>query len=319
VVLSCEKLSVGYGNPLFAGLNLTVNGTARLGLLGPNGQGKSTFLKTLCGQLSALGGEIHKSDHLVVGYCAQHQTDELDQAATPLQLFQRLDPKVPEQELRNFLGAFAFRGEQADAVVGRFSGGEKSRLALALVAWQRPNLLLMDEPTNHLDLEMVHALTRAMQEYEGALILVSHDRHLLNNTVDQFLLIRNGKVDFYEGSLDDYEKLITEKQPDSPAAETRTAAPAGKREQRQQAAQRRSELKPLRDRLKKLEQQMDKLQKQLADTESALADPALYEEGCKEQLSALLLRQGEVKGQLQAAEEDWLQVSEALEQASSAD
>jgi ATP-binding cassette subfamily F protein 3 len=315
VLLSCEKLGVGYDRPLFSGLNITINGTARLGLLGPNGQGKSTFLKTLCGQLPAFEGVIHESDHLVVGYCAQHQTDELDQAATPLQLFQRLDPKAPEQELRNFLGAFAFRGEQVDAIVGKFSGGEKSRLALALVAWQRPNLLLMDEPTNHLDLEMVHALTRAMQEYEGALILVSHDRHLLNNTVDQFLLIRGGKVEFFDGSLDDYEKLITEKTPATAAADQRNGSANGKREQRQQSAQRREELKPLREKARKLEQQMEKLQKQLADTEAALADVAIYDDAKKDRLSALLHKQGELKGKLQGVEEEWLLAFETLEQA----
>jgi ATP-binding cassette subfamily F protein 3 len=315
VLLSCENLSVGYTGALFSRLNITLNGTARLGLLGPNGQGKSTFLKTLCGQLPAIAGTIHRSDHLVVGYCAQHQTDELDQKATPLQLFQRLDPKTPEQELRNFLGAFAFRGEQADAIIGRFSGGEKSRLALALVAWQRPNLLLMDEPTNHLDLEMVHALTRAMQEYEGALVLVSHDRHLLNNTVDQFLLIRDGKVDFFEGSLDDYEKLITEKSPNLATASSNESAMPGKREQRQQAAQRREQLKPLRDRLRKLEQQMDRLQQQLGTVENTLADASLYDEANKQKLARLLQEQGELKGRQQAVEEEWLEVSESLEQA----
>ncbi len=315
VLLSCENLGVGYNRPLFSKLNLTVNGSARLGLLGPNGQGKSTFLKTLCGQLSPVDGLIHKSDHLVVGYCAQHQTDELDQQASPLQLFQRLDSKVPEQEIRNFLGSFAFRGEQVDAVIGRFSGGEKSRLALALVAWQRPNLLLMDEPTNHLDLEMVHALTRALQEYECALILVSHDRHLLNNTVDQFLLIRGGSVDFFDGSLDDYENLITDKTSEVKAgAKQETAAP-GRREQRQLAAQNREQLKPLKEKLKKLEKQMEKLHAQASEIESALADASLYEEASKDRLAALLEKQVKVKSARQETEEEWIGLSEALEEA----
>jgi ATPase components of ABC transporters with duplicated ATPase domains len=318
IVLTCEDLAVGYepGKPLFSKFNFTVLNGARIGLLGPNGQGKSTLLKTLAGQLQALAGKQHQHDHLVLGYCAQEQTDVLDLDATPLQLMQRIDPTAPEQELRNFLGAFAFRGEQADSVIRPFSGGEKSRLALALVAWQRPNLLLMDEPTNHLDLEMVHALTRALQEYEGALILVSHDRHLLNNTVDQFLLVHNGKVEVFEGSLDDYEKLIIESRADQNKPGKSLAATAvDKKEQRQQNALRREQLRPLRDKLKKVEQQLEKDQKRLADIEARLAEPSLYEEANKAQLAKLLQEQGELKRRTAEAEEQWLSLTEELEAA----
>ena len=316
MLLSCENLAVGYSKILIDRFNITVNGNSRIGLLGPNGQGKSTLLKTLAGQQRELGGKIHTSDHLATGYCAQHQTDVLDQTATPLLLMRRMDPVAPEQELRNFLGSFAFRGEQVDSVIKTFSGGEKSRLALALLAWQRPNLLLMDEPTNHLDLEMVHALTRALQEYEGALILVSHDRHLLNNTVDRFLLIRDGRIDWFDGSLEDYEKLIIEQDTTTPLKNGQKAAtPAGRREQRQQAAQRREALKPLRDRLKNIERIMENLQHRSVELEAVLAVPDIYLEAQRQKLSGLLQEQGDATRKLQQLEEEWLSLSAELEQA----
>jgi len=312
MVMSVENLAVGYAHPLFSNFSYTFNGTSRIGLLGPNGQGKSTLLKTLVGELPRLGGKQNNAEHLVMGYCAQEQTDVLDQDATPLQLIQRLDPKIPEQELRNFLGSFAFRGEQVDTPIRPFSGGEKSRLALALVAWQRPNLLLMDEPTNHLDLEMVHALTRALQQYNGALILVSHDRHLLNNTVDQFLLVRNGRVEVFEGSLDDYEQLVMSAG-SSVAKNLKSTPLVDKKEQRQQAAQRREELKPLREKIRKLEQQLDKEHKQLTALEDQLTDVSLYEDINKAKLAKLLQEQGELKRKLGVTEEAWMSATETLE------
>lgn len=330
-VLTCEEIAVGYDRKLFDKFSITIAGDARIGLLGPNGQGKSTLLKTLVGQQELLAGNVHYSDHLALGYCAQHQTDVLDQDASPLLLMRRQDPKAAEQDLRNFLGSFAFRGEQVDTPIRAFSGGEKSRLALCLIAWQRPNLLLMDEPTNHLDLEMVHALTRALQEYGGALILVSHDRHLLNNTVDQFLIIRGGTVEFFEGSLDDYEQLVMQNSAAAsgganakntkavPAAPKSAAANQGKergndrKEQRQQAARSREELKPLRDKVKKLEQQLEREHRKLAELEQKLADPALYEDVNKGFLAKLLHEQGEMKRQLANTEEAWLVATEQLE------
>ncbi|MGV3592842.1 MAG: ABC-F family ATP-binding cassette domain-containing protein, partial [Gammaproteobacteria bacterium] len=334
-VLTCEEIAVGYNRKLFDRFSITIAGDARIGLLGPNGQGKSTLLKTLVGQQELLAGKVHFSDHLALGYCAQHQTDVLDQDASPLLLMRRLDPKAAEQDLRNFLGSFAFRGEQVDTPIRAFSGGEKSRLALCLIAWQRPNLLLMDEPTNHLDLEMVHALTRALQEYGGALILVSHDRHLLNNTVDQFLIIRGGKVEFFEGSLDDYEQIVMQNSGaaqgnaksgnGAPRAAPKSAAigEAGKerssernidrKEQRQQAARNREELKPLRDKVKKLEQQLDREHRKLGELEQKLADPTLYEDVNKGFLAKLLHEQGEMKRQLANTEEAWLEATEQLE------
>jgi ATP-binding cassette subfamily F protein 3 len=322
VVLTCEEVTVGYSTPLFKNFSVTINGSSRIGLLGPNGQGKSTFLKSVMAQQSLLGGKLHFHEHTRVGYCAQQQTDVLDQDASPILLMRRIDEKTPEQELRNFLGSFAFKGEQADAPIRPFSGGEKSRLALALVAWQRPNLMLMDEPTNHLDLEMVHALTRALQEYGGALIVVSHDRHLLNNTVDQFLIIRGGKVEFFEGSLDDYEKLVLESGSardgsSAPKARNADAEKQGsdRKEQRQQSAQAREQIKPLRDRIRKLEQQLDKQHAEQTKIETQLADPAIYDDANKQKLSKLLQQQGELKRQFGETEDQLMQAMEALEQA----
>lgn len=309
-VITLENLSVGYTKPLFSGFSMTISGTERIGLLGPNGQGKSTMLKSLVGQLALLNGKLHPSDHIRVGYCAQHQVDVLDQSATPLLLMRRIDPKASEQELRNFLGSFDFRGEQVDACIRPFSGGEKSRLALALVAWQRPNLLLMDEPTNHLDLEMVHALTRALQEYTAALILVSHDRHLLNNTVDRFLLVRNGKVEFFEGSLDDYEKLVMEG-----GGSNKSTAKETKPKQRQLTAQQRELLKPLRDKVRKLEQQLEKEHALLQKVEDQLGDVSLYEDVNKAKLTDLLGKQTELKRKVASIEEDWMLAAHELETA----
>lgn len=311
-LLTCETISVGYHRKLFSNFSITIANNARIGLLGPNGQGKSTLLKTLVGHQPLLEGKIHYSDHMVLGYCAQQQTDVLDQDASPLLIMRRIDGKASEQELRNFLGSFAFKGEQVDATIRNFSGGEKSRLALAIVAWQRPNLLLMDEPTNHLDLEMVHALTRALQEYGGALILVSHDRHLLNNTVDQFLIIRDGKVEFFEGSLDDYEKLVM----DGSSGKGKTAPKSStNKDNRQQAAQRREQVKPLRDKIKKLEQKMDQMQQKLKELELKLGDMSLYEDGGKARLTQLLQQQTELKRELTNVEESWIEATAELEAA----
>jgi ATP-binding cassette, subfamily F, member 3 len=318
-VLTLEGISVGYSKPLFKGLSMTIGGTDRIGLLGPNGQGKSTLLKTIVGQQALLAGKLHPSDHMRLGYCAQHQTDVMDQNRTPLQLMQDIDPKISEQEVRNFLGSFDFRGEQLDSPIRPFSGGEKSRLALALVAWQRPNLLLMDEPTNHLDLEMVHALTRALQEYCGALILVSHDRHLLNNTVDKFLLVRGGQVEFFEGSLDDYEKLVMDSSKHKAPAKEKVTNDKAVREkspnERQLSAQQREALKPLREKVRKLEQQLEKDHTQLQKLEQQLTDPALYDDANKKKLAELLLKQGELKTRIAATEDEWMHASEALETA----
>ncbi len=316
-LLACEEIAFGYETPLIEKFSMNIRSDSRIGLLGANGQGKSTLLKVLAGKLPLMSGEINRSDHLNIGYCAQHQVDELDIAATPMQLMQRLDPKAREQEIRNFLGGFDFQSDRVSETIEHFSGGEKSRLALALVVWQKPNLLLLDEPTNHLDLEMCHSLEVGLQEFTGALILVSHDRHLLSNTVDQFLLVRNGKLEVFDGDLHDYEKLLLEQgKADNGNRKNDDSGPENKlskKELRQQAAEKRNQLKSLRDKAANLEKQLNSNQGKLAGIEEQLADASLYEEIHKDRLNKLLLERAELVSATDVLEEQWLDVSEAME------
>ncbi|MDT8398695.1 MAG: ATP-binding cassette domain-containing protein [Pseudomonadales bacterium] len=314
-LLACDRIDVGYKEVLIRNFSINIRADSRIGLLGANGQGKSTLLKVLANQLPVLGGETSRSDHLKVAYCAQHQIDVMDAAATPLQLLQALDKTIREQEARDFLGRFDFQGDRIMETIGHFSGGEKSRLALALVVMQRPNLLVLDEPTNHLDLEMRHALTVALQEYSGALILVSHDRYLLNNTVDQFLLVKAGRVEYFEGDLDDYEKMLLEAAR-SEQKNSRTGAGDGKpdrKEQRQQSAAYRNQIKPLTNRIRKLEQELDKKHQRQRELERRLADTALYEDQNKGELNGILQEQGRLGSEVDALESQWLSCNEELE------
>ncbi|MDG2175315.1 MAG: ATP-binding cassette domain-containing protein [Gammaproteobacteria bacterium] len=316
-LLACEQISFGYERPLVSDYSLNIRSDSRIGLLGVNGQGKSTFLKVLAGNLPQLSGEITRNDHLKIGYSAQHQVDALDGYATPMQLIQRISPKAREQEIRNFLGGFDFRGDRVTEAIGHFSGGEKSRMGLAQVVWQKPNLLLMDEPTNHLDLEMCHSLEMGLQGFSGALILVSHDRHLLSNTVDEFLLVKNGKLEVFEGDLDDYEKLIlAQSKADNRAAkqnENANESKLNKKELRQQSAEKRTALKAMKNKVKKLEQTIQNNQKLLASIEEKLAVASLYDDENKEALNTLLKERGELVSQTRQCEEQWLEASEALE------
>ena len=317
-LIALDKVNVGYDHSLVSNIRLTVRDTTRIGLLGFNGCGKSTLLRTIAGDLAPLGGEMRNSKFLQVGYFAQHQVDVLDQTASPMLLIQRMDPAAREQSIRDFLGGFDFRGDRITETITNFSGGEKARLALALVVWQKPNLLLLDEPTNHLDLEMRHALTVALQGFEGALVVVSHDRHLLSNTVDEFYSIHNGSCQEFEGDLHDYEKWMQDNSKSSTG--TSVSAPDEKKgdrkEQRQQAAAQRQQLAPLRNEIKKLEQQMDKAHKLLAEVEELLADATLYDEGRKAQLAELLSKQATLKANSDSLEEQWLEKSEAFEELS---
>ncbi len=312
-LLACENIDIGYSEPLIQSFSMNVRSDSRLGLLGSNGQGKSTLLKVLAGKLELLGGEINRSDHLKIGYCAQHQVDELDISSTPMKLIQALDIKAREQEVRNFLGGFDFQGDRVTETIEHFSGGEKSRLALALVVWQKPNLLLMDEPTNHLDLEMCHSLTVGLQEFAGALILVSHDRHLLGNTVDQFLLVKDGKLEFFEGDLSDYEKLLLEKNKAEPKAAKEKVGKLNKKELRQQAAEKRNQMKSLRARSVKLEKIINTNQAGLKIIEESLADTAMYEENQKDALNDLLQERANLLASTSELEEEWLLISEQIE------
>tara|TARA_R110000824_G_scaffold288508_2_gene476471 strand:+ start:38967 stop:40856 length:1890 start_codon:yes stop_codon:yes gene_type:complete len=312
-LLACDKISIGYNEPLIEDFSMNIRSDSRIGLLGSNGQGKSTLLKVLCGKLPLLAGDINCSDHLKIGYCAQHQVDELDSSSTPMKLIQSLNSKAREQEIRNFLGGFDFQGDRVTESIEHFSGGEKSRLALAMVVWQKPNLLLMDEPTNHLDLEMCHSLTVGLQEFSGALILVSHDRHLLGNTVDQFLLVKDGKLEFFDGDLNDYEKLLLEKDKIEINSGKEQQNKFSKKELRQQSAEKRTQLKSLRQLTGKLEKAIELKQNQLAAVELRLTDTALYGESQKAALNDFLQERAQLLSAISQLEEEWLLASEEME------
>ena len=322
-LLTLAEVDLGYPDrTILEGQSLTLIPGARIGLLGANGAGKSTLIKTLVGDLPLLAGERSEGEHLRIGYFAQHQLEALDMDASPLLHLQRISPKATDAELRSFLGSFGFIGDDALDPVGRFSGGEKARVALALIAWQKPNLLLLDEPTNHLDLEVRHALTLALQGFEGALILVSHDRHLLRNTVDQFLLVNDGTISEFDGDLEDYHQWLARQRRDeqkrTPDDEGdkdngRSLSAAERKEQKRQEAEQRAKLRPLKKRIDALEQQMERHSSALEEIETALADTDLYADEYKEELKNLLQQQSEHKRQLEENEAGWLEQQEALE------
>ncbi|MDE0982562.1 MAG: ATP-binding cassette domain-containing protein [Gammaproteobacteria bacterium] len=321
-LMQMDSLSIGFDKPLVDKIELNIRSESRFGLLGFNGSGKSTLLKILSGQMQQLDGDIIRSKKLKIGYFAQHQVDELDQQATPIELIQKEEGYATEQQIRDYLGGFDFRGARVSETIKNFSGGEKARLALAKVAWQKPNLLLLDEPTNHLDLEMCHALTVALQSYQGAMVVVSHDRHLLVNTVDEFYSIHKGVFAEFKGDLKDYEKwLSTQTFSDFDAkAETVEATSAAaqpklkldKKEKRQQAADRREKLAPLNKQERRLEAEIEKIQSKLAKIESSLADENIYLEENKNDLNALIQEQGALKSKLASNEEEWLEIQEEI-------
>ena len=321
-LMQVEQLSIGFAEPLVERINLSIRANTRIGLLGFNGSGKSTLLKVLSEQHPPLAGEVTRARKIKIGYYAQHQVDELNQQSTPFELIQQLDPKASAQEIRNYLGGFDFKGERINEQISVFSGGEKARLALARVVRSQPNLLLMDEPTNHLDLDMVHALTVALQHYSGALIIVSHDRHLLGNTVDAFYSIHKGVFAEFKGDLKDYEKWLGKQESASHKLEERTATTrAGttshkldKKHLRQEAAAKREREAPMRKREKQLGRKIDDLNNELQSLETQLSDSTLYDDTNKKQLKDLLQRQGELKTQLADIEEAWMEVLEQLQQ-----
>ncbi len=316
-LLALDGVAAGYGERrVLDGLRLTISPGDRIALLGANGAGKSTLIKVLAGELAPLAGEVHGAKELAVGYFAQHQLEQLDAGATALAHLQRINGNGREQDQRIFLGSFNFDGDMLARPVGSFSGGEKARLVLALLMHARPNLLLLDEPTNHLDLEMRHALTLALQDYAGALIVVAHDRHLLRMTADQLLLVDDGKVTPWDGDLDDYARWLgggRRAAPVDPASDA-TGRPSEK-QRRQQRAQQRAQLKPLRDAVRKAEEALAVLARQRTAFEARLADPALYEAAGKDELKRVLGDRTRLEQALATAETAWLEHAEALEQA----
>ncbi|WP_136417350.1 ATP-binding cassette domain-containing protein [Herbaspirillum sp. ST 5-3] len=320
--------------PIVSGVNFSLQTGQRIGLLGVNGAGKSTLVKTIAGELKPLAGDMRLGKGLAIGYFAQHQVEMLRHDESPLWHLARIAPTTREQELRNFLGGFNFGGEMVTSKIAPFSGGEKARLALALIVWQRPNLLLLDEPTNHLDLETREALTMALAQFEGTLVLVSHDRHLLRATTDQFMIVAEGRLQPFDGDLDDYRDWLFKTKlgkaeatpsplpqnsaaPSVPASESREDRQERRRIEAEERQRLSSVKKPIESRIKRLDEQMAKLNARKAAVDGKLADPAIYDDANKEQLKALILDQAYLAKELEQLETEWLEQHEALEQLNS--
>lgn len=315
-LVTMEQVSIGYGDtPILKHVQLNLVPGARIGLLGRNGAGKSTLIKLLSEELKPMTGKYETNPGLNIGYFAQHQLEFLRLDDSPLQHLTRLAPTKREQELRDFLGGYGFNGEMALAPVRPFSGGEKARLVLALLVWQRPNLLLLDEPTNHLDLEMRHALTMALQTFEGAMIIVSHDRHLLRLSCSDYYLVDQGEVRSFEGDLDDYHQwLLDAAKEDSKKLASADATPAqDKKQQKRIEAELRKQLSPIKKQQVKQEKQQQKATDRLAELETQLAETSLYEADNKAQLTQVLTERTKLTQDLEASEMEWLTLQEQIE------
>ena len=323
---------------IVSGIDFSLQIGQRIGLLGVNGAGKSTLIKTIAGELKPLSGDSQFGKGLAIGYFAQHQVEMLRHEESPLWHLGRIAPNVREQELRNFLGSFNFNGQMVTSKIEPFSGGEKARLALALIVWQRPNLLLLDEPTNHLDLETREALTMALAQFEGTLVVVSHDRHLLRATTDQFIIVADGKLQPFDGDLDDYRDWLFKTKLATKTGNTNTALPltaaktasavvapassaaqnSDKRAQKRNDAEERQKLaaikKPIESKLKKLDEQIAKRAAQKAVVDAKLAVPEIYDKDNKHELKKLLADQAFYAKELEQLEAEWLEQQEALEQ-----
>ena len=315
-VITLDDASVGYdGRAVVSDIKFTLQAGARIGLLGANGAGKTTLVKLLAGRLAPMAGARHEGKNLRIGYFAQHQLEDLREDETALAHLARIDPAAREQDLRDHLGGFAFSGDMALERVGILSGGEKARLALALIIWQRPNLLLLDEPTNHLDLDMREALTLALQEFEGALVLVSHDRHLLRTTTDTLMLVADGRAAAFDGDMDEYGAWLAARRAN---ARPRSGAEAASRkdQKRAEAEQRQARAasrKPLEKRVRTLEGDMEKLGAEKARLEAQLASPEFYGGADQTVVAATLREQGRIATKLEAVEAEWLSLQEELE------
>ncbi len=313
-LIHIDNASIAYGDKvILKNINFSITPKDRIALLGPNGAGKSSFIKLLAGDIKAASGTVTIGSGLKIGYFAQHQVDHLDLQETPLFHLKKLAPDAREQDLRTYLGSFDFVGNRVLEPIKNFSGGEKSRLALALLIWQQPNLLLLDEPTNHLDLDMRQALSMALQEYEGAMIIVSHDRFLVRTTVDQLNLVAENKVAIFDGDLQDYEKWLLAFRRQQEESDQSDKSAISRKELRQQNAQQRDQRRPLLQKIKKLEDELARLQKQATEIELALTDLSLYEEQNKSKLQEQLRQQTEIKKKLELVENEWLAACETLE------
>jgi ATP-binding cassette subfamily F protein 3 len=317
-----EGVDAGYDAPVLSDVDLLISAGDRIGLLGVNGAGKSTLVKALADGSTLLAGRRTVSQHTRIGYFAQHQLDLLEPAQSPAEHLRSVEAGIPEPELRRYLGGFGFGGERIFDPVEPFSGGEKARLVLALMIRSKPNLLLLDEPTNHLDLEMRQALSRALVDYSGAIVVISHDRHLLRSVCDDLLVVHGGRVERFDRSIDEYSAWLKEQDEDMSSAggskPDRTGGQGDRRQKRREQAERRRLLKPLADTVRSVEKKMDRIRADLAELEQALADTALYTEASrKDELTGLLREQAGLRSELEALETTWLESSEALERARS--
>ena len=337
-LLRLDHVTAGYnGTIIINNVNLQITPDSRIGLLGMNGAGKSTLIKTLTGHLPPIKGERIQSELLNLGYFAQHQMDALDGEATPMLQLQRIaGKKNSDATLRAFLGSFGFSGERIDTPSESFSGGERARLALALIVWLKPNVLILDEPTNHLDLDMRHALTMALQDFEGAVVLVSHERQLISSVCDELLIVNDGACTTFDGDLNDYAVWLRQARIDmekkqkaakqkaeprvkpvaiaSPVAAVSAAPALSKEQARKETARRREATRPLRDKIEKQEKQQQKLQTRLTDIEQLLANEQLYSPEQKAALLKLMNEQTELKGQLALSENQTLELMMELEE-----
>lgn len=321
-LITMENVVAGYGDKIVLNnIKLNLVPGSRIGLLGRNGAGKSTLIKVLAGELQPKSGHILLAKDVQLGYFAQHQLEYLRADESPLwHLSQIADPKHTEQELRNYLGGFDFRGDKVKEAVKTFSGGEKARLVLALIVWQRPNLLLLDEPTNHLDLDMRQALTEALIDFEGAIVVVSHDRHLLRSTTDEFYLVHDQLVEPFNGDLEDYQKWLNNDQKDNKKPETEIITPPienlsaqDKKELKRKEAEFRAQMQPLKRALQQTENRIEQIRSSLDAVEQQLVDPQLYDSQNKTKLTDLLLKQNQLKIDLDTQEKNWLDIQEQLD------
>jgi ATP-binding cassette subfamily F protein 3 len=319
-LLRIDDASAGYGAlEVLRGVRLSLTPGDRIGLLGANGAGKSTLIKLIAGMLQPMAGERVAANDLTIGYFAQHQVEQLDSARSPLEHFFEIEPAARETDLRNYLGGFGFSSDTAFMPTGPFSGGEKSRLALALLVYRRPNLLLLDEPTNHLDLEMRQALSVALQEFAGAMVIVSHDRHLLRVTTDLLLLVHGGSVDEFDGSLDDYPAWLAgrnrqEESKPTNDRQTATEGMAARKDRKRREASERQSLTRLNRRVEKAEAALTAAHARQKELEARLSDPTLYQAANKDALRATLAEQTDNDWSLAKAEAEWLEATDELEQ-----
>ena len=300
-LISLSESDLGYDLPVLSNISLTICPGDRIGLLGPNGAGKSTLIKSIVGSIPVIEGERAVGTNFRVGYFSQHQVDDLDLSITAYTHIYRLDETKTEKQVRTFLGGFNFKGDKVKDPIHLFSGGEKARLAFAIISYQKPNILLMDEPTNHLDMEMRHALTIALQTFKGAILLISHDRHLLNSSVDSFYLVDHGKVDLFNGDLNDYKNYILDI--------SSTKEKDSKRKVKKDIIEPQDNtqiIKSLNIEISKLEKRLLRLNNKLDEANLKLADPELYKDNATDDLQDLIRNQLELSNEVDIVDQEWM-------------